>query len=507
MAKVFIEETSLTAIGNAIRAKTGGTEALTVPTGMVNAIASITGGGETVDSHEWEDWRLSGNGWMTTYFNDRITYLASGGLAGAQVSNVILPKVEGLGEISLARMNSLFKVHIPKVTRIYSNAFQNTGDYNTGFDINAPEVTYIDSYAFYNSYLKAAIFPKVTELNGDMFYGAQKLVIADFPALETSGNFVNAFNYCSALKCVNMPKFTEIPYGTFGQNYDTYAGLNYLTLPSCTRVNGAFAGVYGLRKLDLGQCQTIGSYSFDCPELNTLVLRYDGVCTLEQDASSEFNNSKICSDQTGYIYVPAAHIDAYKTATNWVTVANQFRTIEDYEGELIFGCIYDESEGVATSGTYQGLTEITGIVLPNISASESDGDASGSFTGCTKLYYVRLDKATTVGGLGNCQSLIRVDIPNCTTLADYTFIGDRALKYLNLPKVTNVGDYAFKNTELTNIVLRSSVKADGKSTMFDGVSSYPTLWVPAALVDAYSADTNWNMCTIKTIEGSIYEEV
>lgn len=45
MSKVFIEEESLTAIGNAIRTKTGDTSPLSVPTGMVNAIASISGGG------------------------------------------------------------------------------------------------------------------------------------------------------------------------------------------------------------------------------------------------------------------------------------------------------------------------------------------------------------------------------------------------------------------------------------------------------------------------------
>ena len=41
---VFIEESSLTSIGNAIREKTGGSELLTVPDGMVEAIGSITGG-------------------------------------------------------------------------------------------------------------------------------------------------------------------------------------------------------------------------------------------------------------------------------------------------------------------------------------------------------------------------------------------------------------------------------------------------------------------------------
>lgn len=46
MSKLFIEDTSLTAIGNAIRGKTGGTELLSVPTGMVDAINGITTGGE-----------------------------------------------------------------------------------------------------------------------------------------------------------------------------------------------------------------------------------------------------------------------------------------------------------------------------------------------------------------------------------------------------------------------------------------------------------------------------
>ena len=45
MSKVFIEESSLTSIGNAIRGKTGSSELLSVPDGMVAAIESITTGG------------------------------------------------------------------------------------------------------------------------------------------------------------------------------------------------------------------------------------------------------------------------------------------------------------------------------------------------------------------------------------------------------------------------------------------------------------------------------
>lgn len=45
MSKIFIEESSLTAIGDAIRSKTGGTDLLS-PAGMVGAIESISAGSE-----------------------------------------------------------------------------------------------------------------------------------------------------------------------------------------------------------------------------------------------------------------------------------------------------------------------------------------------------------------------------------------------------------------------------------------------------------------------------
>lgn len=50
MAKKVVEETSLTSIANAIREKTGASDALVFPMGMVEAIAGIeTGGGAELD--------------------------------------------------------------------------------------------------------------------------------------------------------------------------------------------------------------------------------------------------------------------------------------------------------------------------------------------------------------------------------------------------------------------------------------------------------------------------
>ena len=57
-----------------------------------------------------------------------------------------------------------------------------------------------------------------------------------------------------------------------------------------------------------------------------LILRNtSGVCTLDM----RIYNSAIESG-TGYIYVPSALIDSYKTAKNWSSHAAQFRALEDY---------------------------------------------------------------------------------------------------------------------------------------------------------------------------------
>lgn len=45
MAKYIVQDTSLAAVADAIRAKAGGTEKLVFPAGFVEAVENITGGG------------------------------------------------------------------------------------------------------------------------------------------------------------------------------------------------------------------------------------------------------------------------------------------------------------------------------------------------------------------------------------------------------------------------------------------------------------------------------
>jgi hypothetical protein len=95
--------------------------------------------------------------------------------------------------------------------------------------------------------------------------------------------------------------------------------ISSYTFQSCT----------SLKKIDLHRVGTIGTNAFNgATKFETLIIRTDSVVTL--GGTNAFTNTKIKSGGTGYIYVPSALIDSYKSATNWSTLSAQFRAIEDY---------------------------------------------------------------------------------------------------------------------------------------------------------------------------------
>ena len=129
-----------------------------------------------------------------------------------------------------------------------------------------------------------------------------KLVTVNLPLVTSLGSY--AFYQCSGLETVKLPKLTSVSTQVFY---------------SCTKLQHA----------DCGQLNSIPAQTFNaCSALTELILRKTGsICTLSN--VNAINNSPI-GKGTGYIYVPSALIDTYKTATNWSTFVNQFRAIEDY---------------------------------------------------------------------------------------------------------------------------------------------------------------------------------
>ncbi len=131
------------------------------------------------------------------------------------------------------------------------------------------------------------------------------------------------FRQCLALKNVNLGVVTNINarafYGcTALEQLEIQAGEN-LTLTSGTPA--AFQGCTSLKYVDLDVCKGISLNTFNgCAKLSVVVLRRSGgICTL--GAVTAFTGTPFAVGGTGgTVYVPAALVDSYKAATNWVTL-------------------------------------------------------------------------------------------------------------------------------------------------------------------------------------------
>lgn len=87
-------------------------------------------------------------------------------------------------------------------------------------------------------------------------------------------------------------------------------------------------GCSELMKADFSNLQSIRYSTFYInTKLVTLIIRTQVVAKL--DKTSAFTGTPIASG-TGYVYVPSALVNSYKSATNWSTYADQIRAIEDY---------------------------------------------------------------------------------------------------------------------------------------------------------------------------------
>lgn len=142
---------------------------------------------------------------------------------------------------------------------------------------------------------------RITYLGGYHFLLSKNITAVSFPKVTSTGT--NLFQQCTKLTNVSMPSLKR------AANYMVY-------------------GCSALSKLDLPSMTAIGTAAMQaCTSLTALILRSATLCKLEN--TNALTRTPI-AEGTGYVYVPAALIETYKTATNWVNYASQFRAIEDY---------------------------------------------------------------------------------------------------------------------------------------------------------------------------------
>ena len=170
--------------------------------------------------------------------------------------------------------------------------------------VTLPNAKSVGAQGFYNcTKLTTVNLPIATSIGSEVFYGCSKLATVDLSSATSIGE--KAFYNCSVITSITLPVATSVEGSTFYK---------------CTK----------LKKADLGAVTSIGASGFiNCSALVTVILRYSGgVVSLAN--TNAFSSTPVKSGGTGYVYVPSALVDSYKSATNWSSFATQIRAIEDY---------------------------------------------------------------------------------------------------------------------------------------------------------------------------------
>lgn len=163
-------------------------------------------------------------------------------------------------------------------------------------------------------------------------------------AIENSGNIGGGGDEGSQLDALIDGSITEITSNVDKITDYAFCGLTRLTtvdFPAAESIGQyAFQNCSNLTTADFPAAKSVGNYAFaQCFNLTAVILRIASVATLQNTnafmycyhfhgtTDSTYNPDGL---KDGYIYVPAALVEDYKAATNWSTLASQFRALEDY---------------------------------------------------------------------------------------------------------------------------------------------------------------------------------
>lgn len=345
MAKYFIEDTTLESMADTIRSLTGSTAPLTpsemtagvqeakedvdsamdaletlgveVPEGSdVGDLAGLVGEVE-VGGDGAELARSIVDGTITEYVDEEITIVRAYAFYYSGVSKVVIPNATQMGKSVFYKGNNLKSIDAPLVQSVEEYTCYQCGSLQ---EIDFSQITSVGAYAFYKcTSLREIDFPKATSVAG------------------------NTFNGCSSVNNVNLPSLINVSSGSYA--FRDMTSLKSIKLPSLQTLGSYdFQGCTNLALVDLPKVTAISSSCFfNCSRLETLILRKtDSISTLLNTGA--FQNTLIKSGGTGYIYVPSALIDTYKSATNWSTYADQFRALEDYTVDGTITGELDESK-------------------------------------------------------------------------------------------------------------------------------------------------------------------
>ena len=203
-------------------------------------------------------------------------------------------------------------------------------------------------------------------------------------------------------------------------------------------------------------------YSGDTPEKTGVDFPEDYVFTGWSPSNSGITGNTYCYAQ--YKYIGYAYTTIVERSISGEYANDRVTTVGDY--------------------VFRNCTALTGISLPSV---ESIGVCA--FLSCTKLTSVSIPaiKSISRSAFSSCTALTSIDLHGVTSIAAMAF---------------------YCCTNLTTVILRnaSQVCALGDINVFDS-TALAQVFVPAAMVDAYKADSRWSKHASKILAIEDYPDI
>lgn len=290
-------------------------------------------------------------------FLPNVKKMGSDVFGGCVCEEIELPELlNPSGYAAFYNIKNLKKIRLPKITGRYGQFFKyityKSDDYTFDMDLIAPNVQYY-SYSMFES----AFFA---------IFKSSYLTIPDYPY-----------------------------YGIFNKSWITQAyikNLNYIN-------DRFFYEAYNLEIAYFDSAYTIGKTSSyaehfrRCLNFKALILAGDEtVCSLidknafYQTPMAPLENQPIANNikqkREGYIYVPKALLEDYKTTINWSYYADSFRAIEDYGGlEGIKKLIHPDYANTVNLTNSQLVSDIQNPLRSKVLSTELEVTVSNTVNG------------------------------------------------------------------------------------------------------------------------------
>ena len=189
----------------------------------------------------------------------------------------------------------------------------------------------------------------------------------------------------------------------------------------------------------------------------------------------------------------------YRSSVQKIEIGNGITSID---GSSFYSCYSLASITMPNSITsikesiFNSCYSLKSITIPD----SATNIGNSIFNSCYSLASITIPNGITSVGdsaFHNCRSLASITIPNgITSIGDSIFNNCYSLASITIPNgITSIGDSAFKNCRgvvFYDFTACTTGPTLASTTAFTGIPADCQIRVPAALVDAWKAATNWS---------------